>query len=118
MRHRSVMAIGVLFGILLMPVWASAQAGSAQAGKEQKAKEQRIEGNIRMMDKEAHTITVRVRGKVLERAVVYNDDTKFTFRNKPAKVEDLKDGSRVIVLGTPNDKNQLVASRIDIREGS
>ena len=118
MRHRVVVAMGVLFGVLLLSAAASGQSGSAQAAKEKetKAKEQRIEGNVRMMDKATNTVTVRLRGKVLERAVVYNDSTKFTFRNKPAKLEDLKEGVRVIVLGTPNDKDQLVASRIDIRE--
>jgi hypothetical protein len=48
--------------------------------------------------------------------VVFNEKTAFTFRNKPATVEELKEGRRVIVVGQPNDKNQLVATRIDVRD--
>jgi hypothetical protein len=118
MRGRLVIAMGLACGVLLMPAWdAPAQAGSAQ-GKSQSPKEQRVDGTVRMMDKAAKTITVRVRGRVNERVVVYNDKTEFTFRNKKGALEDVADGRRVIVLGTPNDKNQLVARRIDIRDKS
>lgn len=118
MRRRLAIAVGLLSGILLMPSWvATAQTGTTQ-GKDAKAKEQRIDGTVRMLDTAAHTFTVALRARAAERQVIYNDSTRFTFRNKPAKVEDLKDGRRVIVLGTPNDKNQLVARRIDVREGS
>ncbi len=117
MRRRLAIAVGLL-GILLMPSWvASAQTGTTK-GKDTKAKELRVDGTVRMLDTTAHSFTVKVRTQVAERQVIYNDSTKFTFRNKAAAASDLKEGVRVIVLGTPNEKNQLVARRIDVREGT
>ena len=52
-----------------------------------------------MMDAATKMITVRTRGKTEQRQVMYDDKTAFTFRNKPAKVEEVKEGRRVIVLG-------------------
>ena len=115
MRRRLVMAMGLLCGVVLTAATAANQAGSAQE-KAAKPKEQRIHGTVRLMDKAANSITVRLQGQQLERQVIYSDSTKFTVRNKPAKLDDLKDRARVIVLGTSNDKGQLVASRIDIRD--
>lgn len=48
--------------------------------------------------------------------VVFSDKTKFTFRNKAASVDDVKDGRHVICLGRLNDKYQLIATRIDVRD--
>ena len=113
---RVAIAAGILFGMLLSaPAWAAPQAGDTKA-KTEKPKEQRIHGMVRLMDKDAHTITVRLRGQQIERQVIYNDSTKFTSRNKPAKLDDLKDRDRVIVLGTMNEKGQMIASQIDIRD--
>ena len=116
MTRRLVIATGILFGMLVStPAWTAPQAGETKA-KSTKPKEQRIHGIVRLMDKDAHSITVRLRGQQIERQVIYNDSTKFTSGNKPAKLEDVKDRARVIVLGTMNDKGQMVASRIDIRD--
>ena len=60
-------------------------------------------------------ITIR-KGNV-QRQVAYSADTKVTYRNKPGSMDDVKEGRRVIVLGKFNDKTQLVATRIDVREG-
>jgi hypothetical protein len=117
MRRRLAVAVGLL-GILLMPSWAATAQTKATQGKDSKAKELRVDGTIRGLDTTAHTFTVKVRTQIAERQVMYNDSTKFTFRNKAASASDLKEGSRVIVLGTPDEKNQIVARRIDIREGS
>jgi hypothetical protein len=69
-----------------------------------------------MFDKATKVLTVRLRGKPMQREVVVDDKTAFTFRNKAATIEELKEGRRVIVLGKPNDKNQLVATRVDVRD--
>jgi hypothetical protein len=47
---------------------------------------------------------------------MYTEKTQFTDRNKAAKLEEVKEGRRVIVLGHTNDKNVLVATRIDVRD--
>jgi Cu/Ag efflux protein CusF len=77
------------------------------------AKADRVTGTIHTLDKEAKTLTVQ-RGNEF-RQVVWNEKTKVTYQNKNASVEDVQQGRRVICLGTFNDKQQLVATRIDIR---
>ena len=116
MGRRLCMAVGlIIVGALLT---APAAAAPSQAAKEKPAaaKQDRIDGTVQMMDKAAKTVTVRVRGKTEQRQVVYDDKTAFTYRNKPATLEDVKDGRRVIVLGTSNEKHQLLATRIDVRD--
>ena len=45
---------------------------------------------------------------------MHTEKTQFTYRDKPAKLEEVQEGRRVIVLGHMNDKNVLVATRIDV----
>ena len=118
MRRSMAIAVGLLSGMLLVPGWATAAQTGTTQDKDAKAKEQRIEGMVTKLDAATHTFFVKIRNQVAERQVVYDDNTRVTFRNKPAKIDEVKDGARVIVLGTPNDKHQLVARRIDLREGS
>ena len=97
--------------LFLMPV-------SAVQDKEGKgtAKESRIDGTIESVDKGTKTIVVRLRGKQDTRQVVYDDKTKFTFRNKDASLDEVKEGRNVICLGTIGEKNRLMASRVDVRD--
>jgi hypothetical protein len=76
---------------------------------------ERVEGTIQSVDKAAKTLTVRLRGKTNTRVVVYDDKTMFTFRNKPATLEEVKEARNVICLGRPSGK-EWVASRIDVRD--
>ena len=110
MRRSLSICAGLLFGLVL----SLAVATPAKA-QEKKSKEERLSGTIHMINKDTSTITLR-RGNV-QRQVVYNADTKYTYRNKPSSMDEVKEGRRVICLGKFNDKTQLVASRIDIREG-
>jgi hypothetical protein len=123
MKRRLLVTMGLVLGMMLAPAVAPRlQAEGPQAkdekaqAKDDKAKESRIDGTIQMMDKDAHKVTLRVRGGTAFREVIYNDSTKYTFRNKPATLDDVKDGRRVIVLGTMNEKKQVVARRIDVRD--
>ncbi len=88
----------------------------AQVKKDAKTGQDRIEGTIQAMDKAQSSLTVMQTGVTTKPTwkVVYNDQTKFTKRNKPGKVDELKDGQRVIILGK-FDQNVMTASRIDIR---
>lgn len=115
--RRRLARIGVCMGITLalcivVPVVAGEQEGSGKPA----VKEDRIEGTVHLVDKDQKIITVQLRGKGLQRQVLYSDTTNFTFRNKPAKFEDVKEGRRVICLGKINDKAQLIATRIDVRD--
>ena len=110
--------IGLSLGIMVafcLAAPAAAQEKPKQPAKAAKAKEDRLSGRIHMINKETSTITLDA--KNIKRAVLYTPQTKITFRNKAGKMDDVKEGRRVIVLGKFNDKAQLVATRIDVREG-
>ncbi len=108
MRLRFVMGI-ILCLVLVFTVSAADKAAKAKAPKLD-----RLDGRIQMINKDTKTITLDVKG--IKRQVVYSDATKYTFRNKPGTTDDVKEGKRAIVLGKFNDKTQLEATRIDIRE--
>ena len=75
----------------------------------------RLSGTIRMIKKDSSEIVIRPRNSANQRTVVYTGDTKFTLRNKPSSMDEVKEGRRVICLGKMDDKNRLVATRIDVR---
>jgi len=108
-------SITILMGILVGIVMALTLASQASAQEKKGKKEERLAGTVHMINKDTSTITIR-RGN-LQRQVVYSADTKFTYRNKPGTLEDVKDGRRVICLGMYDEKTRLMASRVDVREG-
>ena len=117
MRRCLFIVMGLLLGsALTLPVAASQAPPKEDAKAKAAAKQDRLDGTVHMMDAKTKMITVRTRGKTEQRQVMYDDKTEFTFRNKPAKLEEVKEGRRVIVLGKTNDKNVLVATRIDVRD--
>ncbi len=74
----------------------------------------RVSGIVQMVSKDTSTITVR-KGSV-PHTIVYTAETKFTNRNKPGSIDDVKEGRRVICLGKFDDKGaKLMATRIDVR---
>jgi len=117
MRRCLFIVIVLLVGsALTLPVAASQAPPKDDPKAKAAVKEDRLDGTVHMMDAKTKMITVRTRGKTEQRQVMYDDKTQFTFRNKPATLEEVKDGRRVIVLGKMNDKNVLVATRIDVRD--
>ena len=113
MRRTLFLVLGLFLGLVLTgaPVNARQKDSKTAAGKQD-----RIDGTIHQIDKATKTVTVRLRGKPDQRPVTYDDKTAFTYRNKPATLDELKDGRRVIVLGKMNDKGTLAATRIDVRD--
>ncbi len=87
----------------------------AQLKKDAQTGLDRIEGTIQTLDKEKFTLSV-VQRSATEASwqVAFNDKTAITLKNKPAKIEDLKIGLRVIILGKYENK-VLNAHRIEIR---
>jgi hypothetical protein len=113
MGRRLFIAIGLFLGIVLtLPVLEATQKDTKTAA----GRQDRIDGSVHMIDKTTKVVTVRLRGKPDSREVIYDDKTAFTFRNKPSTLDEVKEGRRVIVVGKFNDKTQLVATRIDVRE--
>jgi outer membrane lipoprotein-sorting protein len=110
--HRLFVAMGLCLAIAL-----TLSAGTAAAqGKKAAPKLTRVEGNVQSIEAATKMVTVRLRGKTNTVPVLFSDKTLFTFRNKAGSVDQVKDGRHVICLGTYNDKQQLVASRIDVRD--
>ena len=112
MTRRLFVAMGLCLAIALTlsarPVAAQEKAGAKKLD--------RVEGSIQSIDKATKTATVRLRGKTNTVQVIYGDKTSFTFRNKAGSVDEVKDGRNVICLGRLNDKLQLIATRIDVRD--
>ena len=112
MARRLFIPIGLFLAIVFaVPVVAAQEAKKGAA-----TKPDRIDGTVHMIDTGAKMITVRLRGKTEQRQALYDDKTAFTFRNKPAKLDDVKEGRRVIIVGKNNEKHQLVATRVDVRD--
>jgi len=86
-----------------------------QIKKDAKTGLDRIEGTIETLNKDKSTLSLKQSGASgASWQVAYNDKTVISLRNRPAKIEDLKEGLRVIVLGK-YEQTTLNATRIDIR---
>ena len=81
-------------------------------------KEDRVTGTVQIVKKDTMTILVTGEAGNAQQQVVYNADTKVTKDNKPASIDDVSTGKRVICLGKNNDKGQLVARVIEVRPSS
>jgi cytochrome c-type biogenesis protein CcmE len=113
MGQRLLIAMGLFLGVALtLPALEARQKDTKNAP----AKQDRIDGIIQLIDKPTKTVTVRLRDKQQQQQVIYDDKTAFTFQNKPATLDEVRDGRRIIALGKINDKNQLIATRIDVRD--
>ncbi len=113
MRKVLVTLLAVVF--VAMGLAAQEKAPAEKKGaKAAAARPDRWRGTIVRSNKEKSTLTVEKAG--VERIVIYTSSTKWTKRNKPAEASEFKDGARVICVGKFNDKGQLVATRIDLRE--
>lgn len=90
----------------------------AQEGKDQaKAKtiaEARWSGVIVRLNKGTSTVTVR-KGHI-EKVIHYDGSTKWTKGTGDVDQNQFTEGSRVICMGSYNEKKEFIASRIDLRE--
>jgi hypothetical protein len=91
---------------------------SAQAKKDIQTGQDKFDGTIVSLNKDTSTITLRQTGQSVTWQIVYTKDTTFTYRNQPSTLDEVKEGRRVIVLGTFLEKgsNKMTASRIDVRD--
>jgi Cu/Ag efflux protein CusF len=72
-------------------------------------------GVIKNLDKNAKTFMLHSTTMTAGIQVKYTDKTKFTFRNKPSSIDELKEGRRVMVLIDPAQKKEMIALRVDFR---
>lgn len=113
--RRSLVSMFVLMlavSLVLVPCLYS------QATKDTKSGQDRFDGSVMSINKDTSTITIRQTGKNATWSIVYNKDTAFTYRNQPSSIDEVKEGRRIIVLGSfEKGGNKMTASRIDVREG-
>jgi len=114
--RRSLLSMAVLalaLSLVLVPCLYPQATKDAQSGLD------KFDGRIMSINKDTSTITIQQTGKSATWQIVYNKDTIFTYRNQPGTISDMKEGLRIIVLGTfdKGSSNKMNATRIDIREG-
>jgi RecG-like helicase len=108
----SMIVLALAFSLVLVPCLYS------QATKDTKTGQDRFDGTVMSINKDTSTITLRQTGKNPTWTIVYTKDTTYTYRNQPSTVDEVKEGRRVIVLGSfPQGSTKMTASRIDVREG-
>jgi hypothetical protein len=111
-RRTILTLIAVCLGVALS-LTLLAQAPAQEKKAKTTTKEDRVSGMVQSIDKQASTITVRKENT--DRFVVYSEQTKVTKQNKPASLQDVKERQRIVCVGKFDEKNRLVATRIDIR---
>jgi hypothetical protein len=105
----------VLFMIVL--VFSVSAPGFAQGA----AKEARVEGRVVRSNKDKSTLTVHAADMNAEKTVVYDASTKWTSQYHGDKkvntidASQVKDGDRVICLGSYDDKGEFHATSISKR---
>jgi hypothetical protein len=108
----------LLCAALAAPVFNARPAG-AQDSTEKKAmaKEAKWQGHVVRIDKDHSIIDINggpAPSKVA-RKVAYDSSTEWTKLGKPAQMDEVKDGSFVILLGHVDEKGVLHATRVDLR---
>ena len=103
--------------ICALPVGATLRAQEKPEAKSA-TKETRMQGHVVRIYADSKTIDLR--GGTAARAqdtrkIAYDDSTQWTNMGKPGKMEDVKEGSFVIVLGHMQKDGALHATRIDLR---
>jgi hypothetical protein len=97
------------------------QIAPAQDKKEKAAKQDRVEGNITRSNKDKSTLTVRQVGSNVEKTVQYDSSTQFVSQEHGSKkvnnidASQVKDGDRVIAMGTLDSDGVLHATMISKR---
>ena len=110
----------VLAGAVFAAVPVGARLATAEAAQAPaKKKETKWQGSVVRISKD--TSQLDIRGGINsnasdERKISYDGSTEWTNLGKPGKMEDVKEGSFVIVLGQVDDKGVLHATRIDLRK--
>ena len=109
MTRRQFVGMAVLMAVALIgPATISTRA-------QEKKPEERVSGTVEIINKEKMTIVLQGTGGEAQKQLMYDEKTVVTKDNKPAKIEDVSSGQRLICVGHTNDKGTFVAHRIDIR---
>jgi len=94
--------------------------GEPRAKQEAKSdtKETKMQGQVVRVNADIKTIDLHGGTTATSsetRKIAYDDSTLWTNMGKPGKMEDVKEGSFIIVLGKLQKNGTLLATRIDLR---
>lgn len=94
-----------------------AKAGQEAAAKKPAAKETKWQGHVVRIDKEHSMIDLHggPAPSKAARKVAYDTSTEWTKLGKPGQMDEVQEGSFVIILGHVDEKGVLQARRIDLR---
>ena len=110
MTRRQFVGMAALLAVALVgPATISTHA------QEKKKPEERVSGTVEIINKETKTIVLQGTGGEAQKQLMYDEKTVVTKDNKPAKIEDVSSGQRLICVGHTGDKGMFLAHRIDIR---
>ena len=112
-RNGVFLLVGALVAVL-----APAALLIAQATVDPKTGFHRIDGTVIAINKEKSTIKIRQKNRSnIVVTVSYTSETKFSQRNEPATLDDVRDNTRVICIGKPDEEDgrRLVALVVDVR---
>lgn len=87
MNRRAFIRVAVPFGF----------AGAITLAAEKRP--DRLSGVVKSVDLARHRIEMRMRNGNVVRVINYDANTRFMFNRKPGKVEDVKEGLRVVAIG-------------------
>jgi hypothetical protein len=109
MTRRQFVGMAVALAVALVgPAAISTKA-------QEKPKEERVSGTVEIINKETKTIVLQGTGGEAQKQLMYDEKTVVTKDNKPAKIEDVSSGQRLICVGHTGEKGMFLAHRIDIR---
>ncbi len=115
--------LSLLSLVLAAAVFAAMPAGAKQATAETKQapaakKQAKWQGHVIRIYKDLSQMDIRgginTRSEDM-RKIAYDGSTEWTKGGKPGQMDEVKEGSFVIVLGHVDDKGVLHATRIDLR---
>jgi hypothetical protein len=112
MKHRLAVVVAICACaalVLVLTVQALAQERDA-------ANLIRYSGTIKVLNKDTKSFTIQTKTAAAGIQIKYTDKTKFTYRNQPSSIDELKEGRRVIAVLDPAQEKDMVALRVDIRE--
>jgi len=119
MKLTITLLAATLAGAVICALPADARLNSLNNPQEKKeAKETKMQGHVVRIYADLKTMDVRggstARSQDI-RKIAYDEATTWTNMGKPGKMEDVKEGSFVIVLGNLQKDGSLLATRIDLR---
>ncbi len=117
----NLLCASLLVFLMATPMVAQEAAKTEKMAKGKKTEEARWEGIVIRSNSDKSTLDVRKRGGNIEKTIHYDSSTKWTSQEHGSKkvntidASQVKDGDRVICVGTYDDKGDFHATLISKR---